>query len=451
MKRKITTLLLGSLVAANAFAGGLMTNTNYHIAFDRMMARGASIEIDGTYSNPAGLVWGKDGGQLSFNWQSPRQNRDITTTFPLFPGENNTKKYHGKASAPFVPGLFGMYKRDRWAVSAMVGIFGSGGYVKYDNGLPMFEVPVLAMLTQSGMTPEMYTIDTQMRGKQYIYGAQANFTYRLNDHFSAAIGVRASYYDGYYRGHLVTTTAPALGSKELINVQLDVDQRGWGWNPIIGLNYRWRNLTLAARYEFRTRLNIPNKTHTLSASVNTGNPTIDAAAASRLGALTGPYQDGAKTRYDMPALLSVAAGYEFRPNVRATLEYHFFDDKNAKMAGDRQKTLKHGTHEFLAGVEWDITKMFTVSAGGQRTDYGLSDDYQQHTSFACDSYSVGLGGAVNVNRHVRLNVSYFWTMYSDYKKHIPAGTPGYLGTGLEGTDRFSRTNGVFGLGIDYKF
>lgn len=450
MKRLILSIVLLSCMTLASHAGGLMTNTNYHIAFDRMMARGASIEIDGTYSNPAGLVWGDDGWQLSFNWQGPAQNRDITTTFPLIPTADHTKKYHGKASAPFVPGLFVMYKHDRWAASAMVGIFGSGGYVKYNNGLPMLEAPVMAMLYKAGMTPDQYAIDCQMRGKQYIYGAQANFTYRLNDHFSASAGIRASYYDGYYRGHLLTTV-PAMGNAELINMQLDVDQRGWGVNPIIGLNYRWNRLLLTARYEFRTKLNIPNKTNTLSAAVKTGNPAVDEAAMQALGGMMGSYRDGVKTRYDMPAMLSVAAGYEFRPNLRATLEYHFFDDKNAKMAGDRQKALTHGTHEFLAGVEWDINRMFTVSAGGQRTDYGLSDAYQQHTSFACDSYSVGLGGAVNVNRHVRLNVSYFWTMYSDYVKHVNAGTPGYMSTTLEGTDRFSRTNGVFGLGIDYKF
>ena len=49
-------------------AGGLMTNTNYHIAFDRMMARGASFDIDAAYSNPAGLAWGHEGFQLSVNF-----------------------------------------------------------------------------------------------------------------------------------------------------------------------------------------------------------------------------------------------------------------------------------------------------------------------------------------------------------------------------------------------
>ena len=117
----------------------------------------------------------------------------------------------------------------------------------------------------------------------------------------------------------------------------------------------------------------------------------------------------------------------------------------------KQKALKHGTHEFLAGVEFDINKTFTVSAGAQRTDYGLSDDYQSNTSFSCDSYSVGVGGAITLSSQVKINVGYFWTMYSDYTKNVPAGNPGYNGTTMPGQDIYSRTNKVFGMGIDYKF
>lgn len=38
--------------------------------------------------------------------------------------------------------------------------------------------------------------------------------------------------------------------------------------------------------------------------------------------------------------------------------YHFYDDKNAKMANDRQKELTHGTHEILAGIEYGIDYKF---------------------------------------------------------------------------------------------
>ena len=463
MKKIFAFVAFAALVSTTAFAGGLMTNTNYHIAFDRMMARGASFDIDAVFSNPAGLAWGHEGWQLSLNFQKPWQNRDISY---------NGVKYEGVASAPIVPALFASYKKDRWAISSMIGIVGSGGFVKYDNGVPMFNVllgSVVTGLTQQlnqatqGFAPVVSPdqFDSEMKGKQYIYGGQINFTYKILDCLSAAAGFRANYYDGYYRGH-VKANHSTIGN--LASLSLDVDQKGWGFTPIISLNYHQGPLTLTARYEFRTKIETKNETNSLSASLNSDQlvvaPLAQLVAAGKLPAetatamatqikttvesglavYTAPYQDGARTRYDMPALLSVSAGYEFTPKLRATLEYHFFDDKNAKMANDRQNELTHGTHEFLAGVEYDINDKFTVSCGGQRTDYGLSDSYQQHTSFACDSYSFGLGGAWNINEKMRLNVSYFCSLYSDYEKQASYGT-----------ETYSRTNHVIGIGLDYKF
>ena len=428
-------------VFSTSYAGGLMTNTNYHIAFDRMMARGATFDIDAAYSNPAGLAWGHEGFQLSLNFQKPWQNRDITF---------NGTKYEGKASAPIVPALFASYKQDRWALSTMIGIVGSGGFVEYKQGVPMFNVLLSSMLASNGITPDQYKLDSEMKGKQYIYGGQINFTYKLIDCLSAAVGIRANYYDGYYRGHVKATDHPLLG--DVAKLLLDVDQKGWGFTPLVSVNYHQGPLTLTARYEFRTKVNPKNDTNILDAGL--GSATVAALMAAdpqgaqaklaglqqQLGTYTAPYQDGERTRYDMPALLSVAAGYEFTPRLRATLEYHFFDDKNAKMANDRQEELTHGTHEILAGVEYDINDKFTVSCGGQRTDYGLSDGYQQNTSFACDSYSVGLGGAWNINEKVRLNAGFFTSIYSDYDKQASYGK-----------ETYSRTNYVVGLGVDYKF
>ena len=120
--RKFLTVFAFSLASATvSMAGGLMTNTNYHIAFDRMMARGASFDIDAAYSNPAGLAWGHEGLQLSLNFQKPWQNRDITMTASNYlavpslgyPGVNIDKKFEGKASAPIVPALFAVYHKDR--------------------------------------------------------------------------------------------------------------------------------------------------------------------------------------------------------------------------------------------------------------------------------------------------------------------------------------------------
>ena len=440
MTKKLFFLMAATFgFAAAASAGGLMTNTNYHIAFDRMMARGASMEIDAAYSNPAGLAWGYDGFQMSLNFQKPWQNRDI---------EWSGQTFEGKASAPIVPALFASYKKDRWAVSSMIGIVGSGGFVKYDQGVPMFNALLMGLLQQNGINPGTYNIDSEMKGKQYIYGGQVNFTYKIIDCLSAAVGLRANYYDGYYRGHVIANNHQQLG--DLAALELDVDQRGWGFAPIVSLDFHQGPLTIAARYEFRTKIETENKTNMLNADLGAGVKTMMAttpeglaklqAIGATMGTYTAAYQDGVKTRYDMPALLCAAVGYEITPKLRATAEYHFFDDKNAKMAGDRQEELEHGTHEFLLGAEYDINDKFTVSLGGQRTDYGLSDNYQQDTSFACDSYSVGLGGAWNITEKMRLNAGYFITIYSDYTK-----------TASFGQETYSRTNNVIGLGLDYKF
>ncbi len=444
MKKILTLFVLTMLGLQASWAGGLMTNTNYHIAFDRMFARGATTEIDAAFSNPAGLAWGYEGWQLSLNFQKPWQNRDI---------QLGDTKYEGVASAPIVPALFASYKKDRWTLSSMIGIVGSGGFVKYDNGVPMFNLLMQNMLTGNGIAPNQYALDSEMKGKQYIYGGQVNFTYKILDCLSAAVGVRANYYDGYYRGHVVAKDHPMFG--EVAKLLLDVDQKGWGFTPIISVDYHQGPLTLAARYEFRTKLNPKNDTNVLDAGLGTNlmaymianDPNAQAKLVGlqqNLGTYTEPYQDGVRTRYDMPALLTLAAGYEFTPQLRASIEYHFFDDKNAKMANDRQNELTHGTHEFLAGVEYDINEKFTVSCGGQRTDYGLSDGYQQDTSFACDSWSIGLGGAWNITEKFRLNASYFVSLYSDYNKQVSYGLETFSQT-------YSRTNNVIGVGIDYKF
>ena len=467
MRKLFLTALCAMTFATSVQAGGLMTNTNYHIAFDRMFARGATTEIDAAYSNPAGLAWGHEGWQLSLNFQKPWQYRNIELTTSA-----GSHTYEGKASAPIVPALFASYKKDRWALSTMIGIVGSGGFVEYSEGVPMFNALLggtITTLTQGlaettggatpVVTPDQY--DAEMKGKQYIYGGQLNFTYKIIDCLSAAVGIRANYYDGYYRGH-VKAAQTTMG--ELANLSLDVDQKGWGFTPLVSVAFHKGPFTLTARYEFRTKIETKNETNSLSADLNTTKlvtepltqlvvaGAITAAQAQAIGqgiqqkmsggfsAYTAPYEDGVKTRYDMPALLSIAAGYELTKYLRAALEYHFFDDKNAKMANDRQNELTHGTHEILAGIEWDINKKFTVSCGGQRTDYGLSDGYQQNTSFACDSYSVGLGGAWNINEKLRLNASYFTTLYTDYKKPTSYGT-----------ETYSRTNHVIGVGLDYKF
>lgn len=425
-----------------ALAGDYLTNTNQHAAFLRMVARGASIDIDGVYSNPAGLSFlPHEGFYLSLTGQSAYQTREINATFPLFQqadGAGTNRQYKGTASAPLIPSFQGLYKKDKWVISTSFAITGGGGKASFSNGLPMFDALAMGMISQQTggkVTPQMYDIHTAMDGKQYIYGLQLGLSYKINDWLSVFAGGRMNYVQSGYEGYLKAYMKENLGGSQLANLELKCDQSGWGLTPILGINAKLGCWNLAAKYEFKTNLNIENKTNVLE--VPAGTPE----------AIMKPYADGEQTPNDIPAFLSVAAGYEILPNLRASVEYHFFDDKQAGMLNDRQKTLKHGTHEYLAGVEWDITKRLTVSGGYQRTNYGLSDEFQTDTSFYCDSYSLGFGARINFTQAWSIDVAYFWTHYDKYTKEVAS----YNGTGLSGTDVYYRTNKVFGLSLNYKF
>lgn len=437
--KRLTLIGTVLLITISSHAGGLLTNTNQHVAFLRMLSRGSSIQIDAAYYNPAGIAFMDNGFYFSLNGQNAYQTRNIEATFPLFP--EGKRIYKGTASVPLIPSAFFAYKKNSWAISGFIGPVGGGGKASFDNGLPMFDSRVIAGIysaSKGTITPNMYTTNTSMTGKQFIYGMQVGLSYQINKNISAYIGGRMNYFTGNYLGYITAK----MDKTTLADVELDCDQTGWGLTPIIGADFKYGKWNVGLKYELRTELNLENTT----------KKNTDPEGSLK------DYKDGVNTPNDIPSLLSVAVGYQFTHRLRGSVEYHFYDDKHAGMANipgtttGKQHALTHGTNEFLAGAEYDVTKELTLSAGIQRTDYGLSNNFESDTSFSCDSYSVGLGGAVHLLPKLTLNVAYFWTSYSDYTKATAASsTGGYNGTTLAGTDVYSRTNKVFGFGIDYKF
>ena len=437
----ISLMLL--IVSTSTFAGGLLTNTNQHAAFLRMLSRGATTEIDAALSNPAGLAFlPNDGFHMSLSIQSAFQTRNIDASCE---GLGLNKYYEGKASAPVIPSLFAAYKMGDWTISGFFGITGGGGKASFDDGLPMFDAMVIGGLGAQSIPSNAYSLNSYMDGKQFIYSVQLGLTYKITEWLSAFAGGRMNYFTGGYQGALNASAAinlplPTGGTipagTELIGIDLDCSQTGWGFTPVIGLDAKWGKLNIGAKYEFMTNLNIENSTKANSLR-------MIGAAESELAY----YKHGVNTPNDIPSMLSIAASYEFLPVLRASVEYHFFDDKSAGMAGGKQEYLTKGTNEYLAGIEWDVTKHLTLSCGGQITDYGLSDNYQSDTSFSCDSYTLGFGAKLNLTERAALNVGYMWTTYEDYTKK----SQNYNNTGLSGTNIYSRTNKVFGASINYRF
>ena len=381
-----------------------------------------------------------------------------------------------------------------------------------------------------------YKMDTYMRGRQYYYGFTLGAARKLNEHWSIYGGVRLLYGTSNYYGYIsniqvkmqgeegqsqfvsaketfrgqaavanqkvgelkqAATEAAAAGNAELAqkyaqaaksatvkatmlgalgsateDVTLNCNQTGWGVAPILGVDFKTGNFNFAAKYEFKTRMELKNE-----------------AANSESAAdieLLDRWRDGDTVDEDSPALLTLGAQWNLLPDFRINAGYHHYFDKDAKAALGHQKKLGGDTNEYLFGAEYDITKAVQVSAGGQFTRYNFTDDYMEDLSFNVSSFSFGIGVGIKLSEKMKLNLAYFQTNYQNYDRennnyynlsgmagNIVGGVVGNLGADanttagivettrqllttpgkdgksmLNGADSFTRTNRVIGIGLD---
>lgn len=207
MKRLFFAALLAA-TTLTSWAGGLLTNTNQSITFLRNPAQDGAININGVYSNPAGVAFLGDGFHIGLNWQAAFQTRTATTTNPLFKlGINNngvdTKTYEGKATAPFIPSVQAAYNKDKWSFMFNFAINGGGGKCEFANGLGSFEGAVAQI--GAGLQPfgaQGYNADYYMRGNQYYFGFTLGAAYKVTENLSVFGGLRALFGMASYKARI---------------------------------------------------------------------------------------------------------------------------------------------------------------------------------------------------------------------------------------------------------
>ncbi len=213
--KKLTFFVALLMLAQLSFAGGILTNTNQSAQFVRMLSRNASTQLDAVYFNPAGIVKMEDGFHLGLHNQSIFQTRTITSGFPYL----KEKEYIGKISAPVFPDLYAAWKKDKLALSIMVGPVGGGGGAKYDTGLPSFESQIAAIpnkLSESGIPTKDYSSSIFFEGTSVFWGVQLNGSYTINDVISVSAGLRVNLatntYNGYLKDIKINPNQPAFGA-----------------------------------------------------------------------------------------------------------------------------------------------------------------------------------------------------------------------------------------------
>ena len=550
MVNKFKTVCLTAAIASSSatFAGGLLTNTNQHVAFNRMMSREASIGIDGVYYNPAGVVFMGEGSHLALNWQMAYQTRTIKNDYKLFTNNVNNpttpRNFKGKAFAPVIPSFQYAYNKGRWSLQGNFALTGGGGKCTFDNGLGSFEKIVgetamgaigLAgaidhaanvLLVPGYVRPDQtidrdkfipmftsdkafgnkgaYSFNSYMHGRQYYFGLSAGAAYKVNDNFSVYAGLRGIYATCNYYGYVENIKVGNMPLYQVLdpskensaNIELSCDQSGIGFTPMLAVDYKTGRWNFSAKYEFKTRMRLKNKSVNQLPSIGnlddnlknqmnklfTGtfmaagmpqeqamikaeltstkvleDPTVVATTAglkqqfdSKINEALGEYADGKKIAGDIPSLLTVGVGYSPIDELHINVGFHWFDDYNATSYNNRNKLLKkRGTLEFNAGVEYDVTKKITVSTGWQNTNYGLTDKYMDDKSFVVGSNSVGLGGVYHITKKLDFSVAYFHTFYN----HVKTSETVTLAPGVSNTynSDYTRNNNAFAAGVNITF
>lgn len=529
MVNKFKTVCLTAAIASSSatFAGGLLTNTNQHVAFNRMMSREASIGIDGVYYNPAGVVFMGEGSHLAINWQMAYQTRTIKNDYKLFTNNVNNpttpRDFKGKAFAPVIPSFQYAYNKGRWSLQGNFALTGGGGKCTFDNGLGSFEkiVGETAMgaiglaraidhVANTILVPGYpqdptkfkpmftsdkafgskgaYSFNSYMHGRQYYFGLSAGAAYKVNDNFSVYAGLRGIYATCNYYGYVENIKVGNMPLYQVLdpskensaNIELSCDQSGIGFTPMLAVDYKTGRWNFSAKYEFKTRMRLKNKSVNKLPSIGNlddnlkatmpllgiptdqvdnilNNSTVMATTAglkqqfdSKINEAIGEYADGKKIAGDIPSLLTVGVGYSPIDELRINVGFHWFDDYNATSYNNRNKLLKkRGTLEFNAGVEYDVTKKITVSTGWQNTNYGLTDKYMDDKSFVVGSNSVGVGGVYHITKKLDFTVAYFHTFYD----HVKTSETVTLAPGVSNTynSDYTRNNNAFAAGVNITF
>lgn len=496
-------------ITHNTYAGGLLTNTNQNVAFNRHFSRDACIGVDGVYANPAGVVFLSPGAHLSLNWQTVFQSRTIKNEYPLFannPNHPNTQRtFKGKSVAPAVPSIQFAYNWKNFSFQSNFAVGGGGGKCTFDDGLGSFEKIVsetalaavgLARVIDAVAVPGgrmfssnaylgntgNYSFDSYMRGRQYYYGLSLGAAYKVTPRLGVFAGVRGIYaltnYYGYVRdikvGNMPLYQLLDASKTGSADIELNCDQSGVGFTPILGLDYKTGRWNFAVKYEFKTRLRLKN--HSVNQAPSIGNlpanlalmlgkagvsPETSLAIMSEptvmktmqgvktmfdnaMEEAIGEFEDDKTVHGDIPALLTVGVGYSPIDPLRLNVGFHYFWDKQATAYNHHEDKLKRGTMELNAGVEYDVNKTVTVSAGWQNTNYGLTPEYMDDKSFVVNSNSVGGGVCLRLSKKTSLNLAYFCTLYGHMKT-------GESAPGGQYTADYTRTNHVLGAGLDIDF
>ncbi len=240
----------------------------------------------------------------------------------------------------------------------------------------------------------------------------------------------------------VNAQRATLASQALADQEVDAKKTATGITPIVSVNFSpldWLNV--AVKYEFKTKLEFTNETVEGKAGLVGFNPST--------GAPVYLFPDGAKTRLDIPAMLSGGVALNpFKP-LLISAGAHYYFDKEADWNG-REENLDRGLLEVALGAEYTVKDALAISAGWLMTSTGATPAYQTDQSYSLDTHTFGGGVGYKITDFLEVNLAGSYTMYQEGTKSFSRelGGAGQSGVMVPLIETYNKNTWIVALGVD---
>ena len=413
-------------------AGGADNKTNWSVEYIRTLNRNAATDsADIVMYNPAGVMEMENGlyGNISAHYIAKDYNNKI----------NGDDFDQDKAS--IVPGLFAVYKQDRWA-----GIFGvsnvvGGGKVEYNEGNATTGFVGFGLISGANMalagagvpSSFFYTGITEqnLHAEQMGLGYTLGGAYKINDMFSVALAARYVNTTREMDGTItVSVTNPFPGANDPLTEKADFEEDAQGWGGVLGLNIASGPVNIGIRYESKVNLDFDQ-------DINEDTFGI----LPRLGITDG----GERTR-NLSAIFAFGISYQLTPKIRLEPNFTYYLNESAgfdDIPGTvRDESAVDNGFDLGIAFEYAFNEMLKGSIGYGYTKTGV-DVYNMTPEVPeLNAQALGAGAAWEVIPKLVLNFGIGHVFY-DSKSYVSAAT----GTEIE----YEKDVSFLAFGIQYKF
>ena len=217
------------------------------------------------------------------------------------------------------------------------------------------------------------------------------------------------------------------------DTEVDAEQTGRGFTPIIGINLTLsEKLNVSMKYEFQTKLELTTKVN------------------NDMGG--GIFIDGEKVIADMPAMLST--GFEYKPvdNLLLTGSMNLYFDDKVDYDGSADlniNMIEKNFKELSFGAEYMVNDKLRASAGWLGTFTGVNMNYISDQRYSTNTNTFGAGIGYRITPKIDLNLGGAYTIYDLGEKEYNYFLGGVLPVPVMET--YDKALWLIAVGLDFHF